>query len=216
MTSAPLPQPRHRWYAALYDPMLARMGEKHMGPLRTAVVGGAAGKVLELGSGTGANFAFYDWAKVESLIATEPDPFMLQRASAKIGSVATDPTVRAKVSVMPAPAESLPFDDASFDCIVSTLVFCTVGDPARSISEAYRVLKPGGTFRFIEHIASTGFEATLQRDIQPVYGWTAAGCNLNRYTEDTLRSAGFEVRVASRPRLGPLFPCALGVATKPR
>lgn len=216
MTWAPLPQPRHRWYAAVYDPLLAASGAKYMEPLRASVVGGASGRVLELGCGTGANFAHYDWSKVDSLVATEPDPFMLRRAQTKLGSVAIEPAIRAKVSLLPSPAESLPFDAAAFDCIVSTLVFCSVSDLPRSVAEVYRVLAPGGSLRFVEHVASTGFEAKVQRVIQPIYGWTAAECQLNRHTEDALRTAGFEVQVDSRPRLGPLFPCALGVATKPR
>jgi ubiquinone/menaquinone biosynthesis C-methylase UbiE len=177
------------------------------------VAGGAAGRVLEVGCGTGANLAFYDWQKVEALVATEPDPFMLQRTEAKLAAL--NPAVRAKVMLREAPAESLPFEDASFDCIVSTLVFCTVADPARSFAEAYRLLKPGGTLRLVEHVASSGLEARVQRLVQPVYGWLAAGCQLNRHTESAVQAAGFELVVEARISLGPLVPAFIGVATRP-
>jgi SAM-dependent methyltransferase len=213
MTPAPLPQPRHRWYAAVYDSILSRGSEKKLAPIRKEVAGGAAGRVLEVGCGTGANFAFYDWSKVESLVATEPDPFMISRAYAKLALL--DDATRARVSLQQAPAEALPFEDSSFDCIVATLVYCTVSDLARSLAEAHRVLRPGGTLRLAEHVASTGFEAGVQGLIQPVYGWLAAGCHLNRHTEDAVRAAGFTLDVTQLTRLGPLYPTVIGVATKP-
>jgi SAM-dependent methyltransferase len=213
MSSAALPRPRHRWYAAIYDPLISKSGEKKLAPIRRFVAGGASGRVLELGCGTGANLAFYDWPKIEALVATEPDPFMLQRAEAKLAAL--DPAVSAKVTLREVPAEALPFEEASFDCIVATLVFCTVADPARSLAEAYRVLKPGGTMRLAEHVASSGFEARVQRLVQPVYGWVAAGCQLDRHTEDAVRAAGFELVVEDRSSLGPLIPTFVGAATKP-
>ncbi|HLF08753.1 MAG TPA: class I SAM-dependent methyltransferase [Dehalococcoidia bacterium] len=212
MTSAPPPAPRHRWYAAVYDAVISKGGEKKLAPIRAQVAGGASGQVLEVGCGTGANFAFYDWPKVDALVATEPDPFMLARAEAKLRAL--EPAVRSKVRLLEAPAEALPFEDASFDCLVATLVYCTVSDLNRSLAEAHRVLKPGGTLRLAEHVASTGFEASVQRVIQPVYGWFAAGCSLNRHTEDALRSAGFKLDVTQRTSLGPLYPAFVGVATK--
>jgi len=210
---APRPQPRHRWYAAIYDPLISKSGEKKLAPIRRFVAGGASGRVLELGCGTGANLAFYDWQKVEALVATDPDPFMLQRAEAKVAAL--DPAVRAKVTLREVPAESLPFEDASFDCIVATLVFCTVADLDRSLAEAYRVLEPGGSLRLAEHVASAGFEARVQRLVQPIYGWIAADCHLNRHTEDAVRAAGFDLEVKDRTSLGPLYPSFVGVATKP-
>jgi ubiquinone/menaquinone biosynthesis C-methylase UbiE len=122
--------------------------------------------------------------------------------------------MRAKVTLREVPAESLPFEDARFDCVVATLVFCTVADLDRSLAEAYRVLKPGGTMRLAEHVGSAGFEARVQRLVQPVYGWLAAGCQLNRHTEDAVRAAGFELEVEDRTTLGPLYPTFVGVATK--
>jgi ubiquinone/menaquinone biosynthesis C-methylase UbiE len=211
MSTQSIPEPRHRWFAAVYD-TISKADEKKMARIRTAVAGGAAGRVLEVGCGTGANLAFYDWSKVDSLVATEPDPFMLKRAYAKLEPL--DDATRAKVSLQRAPAEALPFDDASFDCVVATLVFCTVGNLALALSEARRVLKPGGTLRLAEHVASTGFVAQVQRFIQPFYGWTSGGCHLSRNTEDAVRAAGFTLEVTERDSLGPLWPLFIGVATR--
>ena len=69
----------HRWFAATYD-LLMRPGDSVLAPVRQFVAGGASGLVLEVGCGTGANLPYYDWERIESLDATEPDPFMLQRA----------------------------------------------------------------------------------------------------------------------------------------
>ncbi|HEX5371083.1 MAG TPA: methyltransferase domain-containing protein, partial [Dehalococcoidia bacterium] len=113
-------------------------------------------------------------------------------------------------------AEQLPFGDASIDFAVVTLVLCTVANPARSLAELRRVLKPGGELRVIEHVKAQGFWANVQRLVQPVYGWVAAGCHLDRNTEQQLRDAGFELQVTERLSLGgPLWPMFVAVARRP-
>ncbi|HEY4684460.1 MAG TPA: class I SAM-dependent methyltransferase [Dehalococcoidia bacterium] len=210
MTAA-APRPRHRWFAAMYD-VMEKAGEKRMRPLRQRIVGRAAGRVLEVGCGTGANLAFYDWSKVDSLDATEPDVYMLRRAEAKLAALPAE--TRAKVRLQEAPAEALPFGDSEFDTAVATLVFCTVADPGRALAEVRRVLKPGGTLYLLEHVAAEGRAGGVQRFVQPVYGWLAAGCQLSRRTEDAVRAAGFDLAVEERTSFGPLWPALLGVATK--
>jgi ubiquinone/menaquinone biosynthesis C-methylase UbiE len=180
--------------------------------LRELVAGEAEGRVLEIGCGTGANFERYRWARVESLDASEPDPFMLHRAEARLKKLPL--YIRERVTLTEAPAEALPFPDESFDAVVATLVLCTVADLDRAIIEVRRVLKPGGTFRVLEHVAGHGFEAKAQRFVQPVYGWLAAGCQLTRETEAALSQGAFEVEVLRRERFGPLAPAFAGVARK--
>ncbi|MPZ48269.1 MAG: methyltransferase domain-containing protein [Dehalococcoidia bacterium] len=205
------PRPRHRFFAAGYD-IGARIADVRLAPLRHLVAGEAEGRVLEIGAGTGANFDYYRWARIEALEATEPDPFMLRRAEARARKL--PPYVRERLTLTQAPAEALPFPDASFDAVVATLVLCTVADLDAAIAETFRVLKPGGAFRLLEHVAARGFEAKAQRFVQPVYGWLAAGCHLNRDTASALRQAGFRVEILRRERFGPLAPAMVATATK--
>jgi ubiquinone/menaquinone biosynthesis C-methylase UbiE len=137
---------------------------------------------------------------------------MLRRAEARLAKLPL--YMRERVTLTEAPAEALPFADATFDAVVATLVLCTVSKLDVAIAEVHRVLKPGGSFRLVEHVAADGFEARAQRFVQPVYGFLAAGCHLTRDTESALRRAGFEVEVLRRERFGPLAPAFMAVATK--
>jgi ubiquinone/menaquinone biosynthesis C-methylase UbiE len=209
--STALPRPQHRWFAYAYDKFLEPSGRKQMDPLRRFVAGGARGRVLEIGAGTGSNLPFYNWPQVEKLEVTEPDPFMLQRLESKIESLPSE--ARAKVRRQEAPAESLPFGDGDFDCAVVTLVLCSVADVRASLSELRRVLTPSGEMRLIEHVQADGRWATVQKYIQPVYGWVSGECRLSRRTEEAVRSAGFELEVTQRENLGgPLWPGFVGIA----
>ena len=200
---------RHRWFAAAYE-LMSRVEGKQMRSYRQRVAGGATGRVLELGCGTGLNFEHYDWSRVEIIEATEPDPYMLRRAQARRDALPE--AVKAKIKLTSAAAERLPFPDESFDSAVVTLVLCTVTDTRRSLAELRRVLKQAGEVRLIEHVRAPGFKGRLQRVIQPLYGWTAAGCQLHRDTERNLVVAGFGLEVIDRPDLGPLWPAFVGIA----
>jgi ubiquinone/menaquinone biosynthesis C-methylase UbiE len=204
--------PRHRWFAATYD-FFSKMDEKKTSPMRDFAAGEASGKVLEMGAGTGLNFDHFDWSKVETLDATEPDLHMLKRAQTKLEALPAE--VQSKVKLHEAPAEALPFPDGSMDVVVATLVFCTVADPDKAFAEAWRVLRPGGQLRLIEHVVGQGFSGGLQRVVQPVYGWVSAGCKLRRDTEADARRAGFDLEVTQRFSLGAIWPGFVGVATKP-
>ena len=205
-----LPRPRHLWFAFFYARLIEPFDKKTMRPLREFAAGGAHGRILEIGAGTGGNLAFYDWSQVDSLEMTEPDPFMAKYIGPKLDAL--PPEARAKVRLQEAPAEHLPFGDAEFDCAVVTLVLCSVDDPGAAIAELRRVLKPGGELRIVEHVKSRGKTATVQKLVQPIYGWTSGNCQLSRSTEDSLRSAGFELEVTQRTSLGPLWPAFVGVA----
>jgi ubiquinone/menaquinone biosynthesis C-methylase UbiE len=196
----------HRVFAAFYD-VCDRLTERQMRPLRRFAAGGAVGRVLEVGCGTGSNFAYYDWAKVESVDAVEPDPYMLRRARKRAGAAP-----EGKLRLHQAPAESLPFPDASFDTAVVTLVLCTVDDPFKAGAELRRVLTPGGSVRLVEHVRAVGRWAAVQDFVQPVYGWLAGGCVLGRNTELTLAACGFRIEVESRPSFGPGMPGLVAVA----
>jgi ubiquinone/menaquinone biosynthesis C-methylase UbiE len=181
-----LPQQGHKWFAAIYDRMMASAERSFMKGVRQEIAGGARGRVLELGAGTGANFAYYEDG-AEELFAIEPDPYMLERARRRAGE-----SGRA-IDLRQAPAEDIPFEDASFDTVVSTLVMCSVKDPLRALSEARRVLKPSGKLRLYDHVRyDYAFGAFWQDLIAPAWRWFGAGCNPNRDVAALAREAGFE------------------------
>lgn len=172
-------------------------------PTRKRVLAGVRGRVLEIGAGTGLNFPIYP-ADV-SVVAFEPDADMLRRALPRRRSA------RARVSLMAAFGEALPFRDASFDTIVSTLVFCTIADPHSAARELRRVLKPGGRFHFLEHVrASTRWLASMQDGIEPVWPWFFGGCHVNRDTASIFRAAGFDLGAIEISKRGAFLS---GVAT---
>jgi len=197
----------HRWFAALYDRVTA-CGEKRVGTkLRPRLMGEAQGRVLEIGVGTGASFEYYPPGS--QVVGTEPDPHMLKRARKRVEEMGAS-----NIELHQAPAEELPFEDASFDHVVSTLVLCTVKDAPRALSEARRVLKPEGTFRFWEHVRNddSRFWGTTQDLIVPVWRWFAAGCNPNRRTQQAIEEAGFRIEWLEQRRIAPGTPAIYGVA----
>jgi ubiquinone/menaquinone biosynthesis C-methylase UbiE len=155
---------------------------------RHALLESLQGRVIEIGGGTGANLEHYP-PGLEELIITEPEPPMARRLRQRVHGSALP------ARVVQAPAEHLPFPDDSFDFAVSTLVLCTVKDPAQALSELRRVLRPGGELVFLEHVrASSPRLARWQDRLHPLWLRFGHGCNCNRPTLDAIRAAGFDVR----------------------
>lgn len=186
----------HKWFAARYDSMLAFQEKRYLGAVRAELLAGLGGSVLEIGAGTGANFPHYrNGARVT---ATEPDPFMLERARTRAVGVP------AKIELHQVAVEELPFPDESFDFVVATLVLCSVRDPGVALSQAKRVLKQGGELRLYEHVRHEGGLGAFAQDaITPVWRWFGAGCHPNRDTAGAVREAGFEV-VSERRQMAPV------------
>lgn len=180
----------HPIFAALYDPLGASMERRWMGARRARLLAGASGVVLEVGGGTGANLAHY--RGVDRVTVAEPDPYMRGRLGQKARGAGVP------VEIVAAGAEDLPFPDASFDTVVSTLVLCTVPDQAAALQEIRRVLRPGGRLLFVEHVRATGSWARWQDRIDPIWGRLFGGCHPNRDTVAAIVGAGFEVEVRER------------------
>src|SRR3954465_4105863 len=115
-----------RVFAAGYDTVMKGPEQATFRAHREALLGQVSGRVLEIGGGTGANLEFYPPAVTE-LVITEPEEPMARRLARKLARHSLAGPVR------PAPAESLPIEDASVDYVVSTLVLCTVNDPAKAL-----------------------------------------------------------------------------------
>jgi ubiquinone/menaquinone biosynthesis C-methylase UbiE len=203
---------RSRIFAALYDRMSAGSERAGLAELRQRLLGGASGRVLEIGAGTGANLPYYGQG-VESLTIAEPEPPMLRRLEQRRRKEG------AQAEVVQAPAEDLPFEDDTFDTAVSTLVLCGVDDQARALHELRRVLRPGGRLVFIEHVRSDVPSLARWQDRLNGLNRLVSCCDCNRDTLSAVKAAGFEVEELQRTELpkAPPFvrPLIVGTATAP-
>jgi ubiquinone/menaquinone biosynthesis C-methylase UbiE len=182
-------------FAALYDRVMADTEKAGLHDRRRELLSGLSGRVVEIGGGTGVNLELYP-ATVTEVVTCEPEEPMARRLEGKLGGASVP------VRVVRAPAESLPFEDGTFDHAVSTLVLCTVDDPAKSLSELRRVLKPDGTLVFLEHVrADEAALARWQDRLHPLWVRVGHGCHCNRPTLDTIRAAGFTVDDVDHGRL---------------
>ena len=176
-----------RVFAAMYDRVMAKTEAAGLSAHRQALLADAEGDVVEIGGGSGANLPFYG-DRVRSLTIVEPEQPMMKRLERRAGDE------RADARLVVAPAEALPFEDASFDTAVSTLVLCTVDDQAQALAELRRVLRPGGRLLFIEHVRSEDPKvARLQDRVHPINVRIAHGCHCNRATAAGLTAAGFDI-----------------------
>lgn len=149
------------------------------------LLAGVSGTLVEIGPGTGPNLQYLP-AHL-NILGVEPNPFMhghyLEAARARGGSA----------NLIQGLAEDLPFPDETVDAVLSTLVLCSVPDLQKVFTEVIRVLKPGGKFLFMEHVAAE--EGTplrrLQGLLQPLWGLVGDGCQLNRSTGSEIEKAGF-------------------------
>lgn len=175
----------HKWFAAFWEYMV-RLESPLERKIREEIVGGAKGRVLEIGCGVGANFRLYNDG-AEEVIATEPDPYMLKRARRHLSEAARP------IDLRQASAENLPFPDNSFDTVVSTLNMCTIPEPEKALTEFKRVLKPDGQYRFFDHVRyGNAFGAFWQDLITPLWRWWGAGCHPNRDIASLIAAAGFQ------------------------
>lgn len=202
------------FFALAYDPVMRLAEEACLRDWRREILGSLSGEVLEIGAGTGANLALYP-STVTRLVAAEPDPHMRKRLDDRVRASALS-----HVETSDAAAHALPFADASFDAVVSTLVLCTVDDPILVLSEIGRVLRPSGKLAFLEHVAAEEGTSRLtwQRRIEPLWRHLAEGCHVTRRTAQSIRDAGFvmenEAHASMRKSFPWVRPTIRGVARK--
>jgi ubiquinone/menaquinone biosynthesis C-methylase UbiE len=182
---------RKRFFAATYDRQTAQIEKAWLGAMRERLLTDAAGEVLEIGAGTGANLRLYG-PQVTSLTITEPEAPMLRRLVRHAREHAP------QAMVLRAPAEDLPFDDVTFDVVVSTLVLCGVNDQPRALREIRRVLRPDGKFLFIEHVRSDDMKLARKQDRMNFVNRFVVGCDCNRPTLASIERAGFMLSKVER------------------
>jgi ubiquinone/menaquinone biosynthesis C-methylase UbiE len=171
----------------LYDSICAVYEALGLGRWRRWLVAGAGGRVLDIGCGTGRNLALL--APGTIVIGLDPSWDAIQRARRRAP----------RVPMVLGSAEALPFRDATFDTVLSGLVFCTVPDAGRGLREVRRVLDGRGQLRMMEHVRSTRpWKARLQDRLQPIWTKLAGGCHPNRDTEHAVEAAGFRIDPESR------------------
>ena len=177
----------------LYDACCALCERFGLARWRRWLVGGAEGRILDVGCGTGRNLPLYpSGARVVGL---EPSAETLARARRRAPATL----------LIQGDAQALPFRGGVFDTVVSGLVFCSVPDPARGLAEVRRVLKPGGALRMLEHVRATGrVKGRLQDRWQPAWTRLTGGCRWNRDTEAAVERAGFVIEAEGRRARGDL------------
>ncbi|MFF9914070.1 class I SAM-dependent methyltransferase [Streptomyces sp. NPDC013457] len=209
---------------AVHHPLFARFYARFsvsadtkggIGALRSELLTGLSGRVIEIGAGNGLNFAHYPGA-VSEVVAIEPERHLRQ--------LAAEAALRADVpvDVVPGAAEALPVKSEAYDAAVASLVLCTVRDVHRTLAELHRVLRPGGELRFFEHgLAPTPGMARTQRALdRTVWPRMFGGCHTARDPLAAIEAAGFEIvtfRHLQVPENGPRLPssfCVLGTARR--
>ncbi|HLY27864.1 MAG TPA: methyltransferase domain-containing protein [Aggregatilineales bacterium] len=182
------PARRGSWYQRLFAAAMASENERDeesYGGRKHALLADLHGDILEIGPGAGPNLAYY--SRDIRWHGLEPNPAMLpyiQREAERLGL---------SIDLREGRAEQLDAPDGSFDAVVGTLVMCSVRDPQRTLREILRVLKPGGRYVFIEHVAAPrkSVSRRIQGIVKPIWKLVSDGCEVDRETGATIQAAGF-------------------------
>jgi protein-L-isoaspartate O-methyltransferase len=201
------------FFALMWSKMSTREPES-IRKLRRANLVGLTGRVLEVGAGTGTNFEFYP-STVSEVVAIEPER--------RLAVIARQAAERAAVPITVTTDTVEEFDAGEpFDYVVCSLVLCSVGDPDDVLRQLFSMLRPGGELRYLEHVASTGMRAGLQRLADAtVWPRLLGNCHTHRDTEQSIVDAGFAVRAARREWVLPAWlpvpvaETAIGRAVRP-
>lgn len=169
------------WFLAAADGAMHR----EYGERKRRLFGMIPHTVVELGPGSGANFRYYP--RGTRIIAVEPNPMMLGRMYSQAKRYGIE------IDLRHAGAERMEVESESAELVVSTLVLCSVHDPGQVTAEVRRVLRPGGRFVFLEHVAAEPGTVlrTVQGTLRRPWAWIGEGCQLDRDTARTIESAGF-------------------------
>jgi ubiquinone/menaquinone biosynthesis C-methylase UbiE len=182
----------HPIFARIYDRLTAGAQDEE-GPLREELLAGLSGTVLEVGAGNGHNFVHYP-PTVTRVLAVEPESYLRGQALGRAKEA------QVEIEVVEGLAEDLPAEDGSFDAAVTCFVLCSVGDQAAALAELYRVIRPGGELRFLEHVVASGAGMARAQRVADRTLWPllAGGCHATRDTGAAIEGAGFEIERVRR------------------
>ena len=189
----------------LIPPILDRiMRAENLLDDRRACVGGAEGRVLEIGIGSGLNLPYYT-ERVSAVVGVDPSVSLQAKARKRAQGLPF------AVEHIEASAEAMPLDDASVDTVVTTWSLCSIPDPIRALGEARRVLKPSGRLLFVEHgISPEARVARWQHRLNGIWRCVSDGCNMNRKMDDIITRAGFAIETLDTGYMeGPKLLCFL-------
>lgn len=179
-----------RWFANLYDRMTQSLEHEIFTSVRKALLSDVVEPILEIGSGTGANVPFlpeFESGHHPRRIFLERSHWMMKRF--------IDKGFGSKGAQVIASGSQLPFPSEAFQAVIATLVLCSVEEFGDSISEIFRVLKPGGQLYSLEHVASENPWTRRTQDLMtPIWKHLAEGCHLNRETDRILEQKFRKVR----------------------
>lgn len=200
--------PLNAFIFTVLDPVLDHLLKSH----KSRVFADLPDEAVELGPGVGANLRYLPAGS--RVIAIEPNPAMHARLRSRAGRRGIELDLRSVIG------ERIDLDDAVAPAVISSLVLCTVRDPAQVLAEVLRILRPGGSFAFVEHVAAApgSMLRRLQHRLRRPWGWVFEGCSCERDLAALIERAGFAETAIERYRLrSPFLPFntqIAGIATK--